>query len=105
MIKLIALYKKPDDVEAFEDHYNNIHMPLIAKVPHMRTATVSKSVSAPRGEPAYYKVAEMVFDTREDFDRAMASDENRAAGKDLMSFARDYVTMIVVETDDAPGEA
>ena len=27
------------------------------------------------------------------FDEAMASEENRAAGKDLMSFARDVVSM------------
>jgi hypothetical protein len=29
----------------------------------------------------------------------MQSDENRAAGKDLMSFARDYVTMFYGEVD------
>ena len=111
MIKLIALYKKPDDVEAFEQHYTQVHMPLIAKVPHMLSASSSKAFGAPRGEAAYYRIAEMVFADRASFDKAMASDENRAAGKDLMSFARDLVTMMFVESPDtepvgaAQGEA
>jgi uncharacterized protein (TIGR02118 family) len=46
-------------------------------------------------------VAEMWFDDRAGFDKAMASDENRAAGKDLMSFARDVVTMIFVESQES----
>jgi len=98
MIKLIALYKKPDDVEAFEQHYTQVHLPLIAQVPYMLSASSSKAFGAPRGEAAYYRIAEMVFADRASFDKAMASDENRAAGKDLMSFARDLVTMVFVES-------
>lgn len=100
MIKLIALYKKPDDIEAFEQHYTQVHLPLIAKVPYMLSASSSKAFGAPRGEAAYYRIAEMVFADRASFDKAMASDENRAAGKDLMSFARDLVTMMFVESPD-----
>lgn len=101
MYKLIALYKRPEDVDAFEQHYNETHMPLIALVPGISKTVVNTAFGAPRGEPAYYKIAELWFNTREDFDRAMASDENRAAGKDLMSFARDLVTIVFVEDDTA----
>ena len=31
MVKLIALYKKPDDVSAFDKHYNEVHIPLVEK--------------------------------------------------------------------------
>ncbi len=101
MIKLIALYKQPEDVDAFEAHYTQIHLPLIRKVPYLRNAVAAKAWGAPRGEPAYYRIAEMWFDDRASFDKAMASDENRAAGKDLMSFARDLVTMFFVETEES----
>ena len=33
MVKFVALYKKPADVEAFEKHYNEIHAPLAKKMP------------------------------------------------------------------------
>jgi uncharacterized protein (TIGR02118 family) len=101
MIKLIALFKKPEDVDAFEQHYNDVHVPLIKQVPYMRNFVSSKAFGAPRGAPAYYRVAEMWFDDRASFDKAMASDENRAAGKDLMGFARDVVTMIFVESQES----
>ena len=70
-------------------------------MPGLRKLVVNTVWGAPRGEPAYYKISEMWFDDRAAFDAAMASPENRAAGKDLMSFARDYVTMVFVESDEA----
>src|SRR5262245_53218641 len=74
MIKLIALFKKPDDVDAFEQHYTAVHVPLIKQVPYMRNFVAEKVWGAPRGEPAYYRIAEMWFDDRASFDKAMASD-------------------------------
>lgn len=49
------------------------------------------------GEPPYFLIAEMIFPDRARFDEAMASPENRAAGKDLMTFARELVTLLVTE--------
>ena len=49
------------------------------------------------GEPAYFLIAELHFPDRETFDAAMASPENAAAGKDLMSFAKGLVTLLVAE--------
>ncbi len=42
----------------------------------------------------------MYFRDQESFDAAMASEENRAAGKDLMSFAREVVTMVYGEVEE-----
>jgi uncharacterized protein (DUF2345 family) len=42
-------------------------------------------------------IAEMHFANRDRFDEAMASSENLAAGKDLMSFAKELVTLLVAE--------
>src|SRR3954451_21901355 len=94
MIKLVALFKRPEDVEEFDRHYDETHAPLMRKVPGLERMEVTRNLKAFRGEPEYYLIAEMYFHNQAAFDAAMASDENRAAGKDLMSFARDYVTMV-----------
>ncbi len=99
MIKLVALFKRPEDAEEFNRHYTETHAPLMRKVPGMERMEVTRSLGAFRGEPDYYMVAEMYFRDKEAFDAAMASDENRSAGKDLMSFARDVVTMFYGEVD------
>src|SRR5688500_10177317 len=99
VIKLVALFKRPQDVEEFDRHYTETHAPLMARVPVLERMEVTRNLQAFRGEPEYYLIAEMYFRDRESFDAAMASEENRAAGKDLMSFAREYVTMFYGEVD------
>ena len=100
MIKLVALFKRPADLEAFDQHYDQTHAPLMAAVPGIERMEVTRNLKAFRGEPEYYLIAEMYFRDQASFDAAMASEENRAAGKDLMSFAREYVTMFYGEVDD-----
>ncbi len=94
MVKLIALYKKPSDVAAFEEHYTQVHMPLMDKVPGVVKTEVTHFFTGPMGEPPYYMMYEAYFEDRAAFDAAMKSPENRAAGKDLMSFAKDIATVM-----------
>ncbi len=93
MVKLVALYKKPADVAAFEEHYTNVHVPLMEKVPGILKTRVTRFFAGPTGEPPYYLMFEATWPDRASFDTAMKSPENRAAGKDLMSFAKDIVTL------------
>ena len=96
-IKLMALYRKPEDTGAFMQHYRDVHLPLVAKTPHLVKTVISEVTGSPMGNPPYFLIAEMLFPDRQRFDEAMQSPENRAAGKDLMSFARELVTLLVVE--------
>ena len=97
MIKLVALFKRPEDVAEFDAHYNEVHAPLMRQVPGLERMEVTRNLKAFRGEPEYYQITEMYWRDQADFDTAMASDENRTAGKDLMSFAREVVTMVYGE--------
>lgn len=96
-VKLVVLYRKPADVDAFMEHYEQVHLPLVAKTPHLIKTIVGKVTGSPMGEPAYFLTAEMLFADAARFKEAMRSEENRAAGKDLMNFAGDLVTLLVVE--------
>lgn len=101
MIKLIALYKKPADVEAFEQHYKDVHVPLVKKVPGLVRVEVTRIQSdAMGGEAPYYLMAEMYFENEESFRQAMKSPENKAAAKDVMSFAGDIVQMVIGRVDE-----
>ena len=100
MIKLIALYKKPEDEAAFQEHYQRVHTPLVERIPGLLSIRVSRITGAPGDrETPYYQFAEMIFPDRATFDAAMASAENQAAGKDLISFAKGIVTLMVAEGD------
>lgn len=100
MHKLIAIYQRPDDVDAFMDHYLTVHMPLVMKLPGLLKAEADRVQAALFGNGGdTFLIAEMTFSDKESFDAAMASPENRAAGKDLMTFAKGKV--VLVETASA----
>ena len=94
MVKLVVLYKKPADVEAFEKHYREIHAPLAKKMPGLRRLEVSHFTGSPGGEPRFYMMAELFFDNKEALKAGLGSDEGKAAAKDVMSFAGDLVHMM-----------
>ena len=97
MVKLIALYKSPSEIEAFEKHYFEIHIPLVKKMPGLLKAEVSKLAPMPGADNKYHLMAEMYFEDMDKLNESMASPEGRAAGKDIMSFAKDYVIMMFGE--------
>lgn len=93
MVKLIAVYKKPEDVEAFNRHYFEVHAPLAEKMPGLIKMEVSKIYGSPAGESNLHLIAEMYFESKEALVAALSSPEGRAAGKDLMGFAGKVVSM------------
>ena len=100
MVKLVAIYSKPDDVAAFENHYREVHTPLVRKMPGLRKLQVSRFFGAPQGEPRYHLMAEMFFDNKEAMFAALKSAEGKAAGKDLMGFASQCVHMMFAEVTE-----
>lgn len=98
--KLIALYKQPADPQAFDDKYFNEHIPLARQIPGLDLIEISKIDGAPAGEPSYYMMAELYFDDMEAVKAGMRSPEGKAAGKNIMSFAGDLVTMMFAEVAD-----
>jgi len=99
MYQLIALYDQPDDPTAFLKHYDEVHLPLVHQTPGLQSAVVKRVLANPMGgDLPYFLIAEMSFADKASFDAAMASPENRAAGKDLMTFARGKVTLLVAES-------
>ncbi|MFC3039508.1 EthD family reductase [Virgibacillus xinjiangensis] len=97
MVKLIALYKKPENEQAFDEHYQNVHTPITKKIPGLRKMEVTRIVGAPTGESDYYLLCEMYYDDHSSLKQAMKTEESKESAKDLMSFAGDIVTMMIGE--------
>jgi uncharacterized protein (TIGR02118 family) len=101
---LIALYKKADDIQAFDDHYFNVHAPLAEKMPGLVKVEYKRITGSPMGESGYYLLAELTFNSKEDLQAAMTSEEGRAAAKDLMGFAGNLVQLMFAEPVERPVE-
>ncbi|MEJ7833993.1 MAG: EthD family reductase [Nocardioides sp.] len=78
--RITIQYAVPDDPEAFDAHYRDVHVPLVAPIPGLRRFTTSR----PRGlgGAAPYFVAELWFDDGDALKAALRSPEMAAAGAD-----------------------
>jgi uncharacterized protein (TIGR02118 family) len=68
--KLVALWTTPMVTDEFEKHYEETHMPLVAKLPGLTGAVASKALDGP-----YYRMAELIFESGDDLQNALSSEE------------------------------
>jgi uncharacterized protein (TIGR02118 family) len=108
MYKLYAFWSapKPEDVDAFEDHYLNVHVPLASKAPSLERITLVKTGDPfEGGEPPHYRVAEMVFPSAEALHEAEQSEEWAATRADAgVMIERFGVTLEVGMGDEVIGQ-
>jgi len=101
MVKLVALYKQPEDKEKFDEHYFNVHVPITEKIPGLKKMKVTKFSTTPMGDVSeYYLMCEMYYEDYEAMKNGMKSEEGKASAKDLMSFAKGLVTLMIGEEEE-----
>jgi uncharacterized protein (TIGR02118 family) len=102
MIRFLAAYDKPDDPEAFDRHYREVHIPLAKKLPGLRRYTISHNPAPTRDREAYYLIAELDWDDVTDLRHAFQTPEGRATADDVAKLApKDKVRTMVYELEDA----
>ena len=90
MAGLVAIYKKPADVEAFEKHYFGTHIPLAKTMPGFRKYEVSSGpISVLAGAADVYLIGTVYFDDLRAMEKAFASPEGRATAADRRVYAPD----------------
>jgi uncharacterized protein (TIGR02118 family) len=102
MSTLLALYRRPEGGDeayrSFEQAYASSHLPLIARLPGLRTVRVARVRRVLSGDSDVALVARMAFDDWDAAKAALNSDEMRAAGDNLASIGgADLLTLLAVE--------
>jgi uncharacterized protein (TIGR02118 family) len=100
MAGLVAIYRKPADVEAFEKHYFGTHIPLAKTMPGLRKYEVSSGpVSVLAGPTDIFLIGTVYFDDVEAMKQAFASPEGRATAADRQLFAPDVTGVQIFAFD------
>jgi uncharacterized protein (TIGR02118 family) len=100
VIKSTVLYGRPQDPEAFERHYAEDHLPMVAKLPRVRRGETALVMGTRDGiDPRYYRIAELWFDTAEDLEISLSSAEGKAVVADMQAFATGGATVLIAQVD------
>ena len=100
MVKLIALYKRPANPLEFEKRYFDGHLPIAGKMPGLKRVEVARIVGTPMGQSEFYLMAELYFDDLDAMKAALSSPEGKESAKDVMSFAKDIISMHFAEVEE-----
>ena len=74
-VKLVVLYPRPKDVEAFERVYNRDHVPMAGERLAGKTKIVAtKLLGSPQGAPAFHRIAEIHFPSMDALQACAASE-------------------------------
>jgi uncharacterized protein (TIGR02118 family) len=101
MVRFLVLYDEPNDREAFDRHYQEVHIPLAKKLRGLRRYTISRNARPIRGGDAYYLIAELDWDDMDALRRAFRSPEGQATADDVAKLAPEgRVRSMIYELED-----
>jgi uncharacterized protein (TIGR02118 family) len=78
--KLVVIYPRPKNIEAFEKIYQNEHVPLaVAKLGGKTKMVATRILGSPQGTAPFYRVAEVHFPSMQALEACAASDGGKEA--------------------------
>jgi len=92
-IKIVTLWGTPNDADAFEKEYAEIHLPLVASLPGLKGAVASKALNGP-----YYRMAELLFEDADSLGGAFGSEQAQKLLADSARLQEAYATTCDVLT-------
>jgi uncharacterized protein (TIGR02118 family) len=101
MYKSLALYRLPPDPQAFREHHENIHLPLVAKLPGPRVLRYSFDLTTARGESPYFAVFEVEWDDAEAMAASLSSPEGQAVAADMAPYVKEGAVIMSYPVQDA----
>lgn len=76
--KIVVLYPRPKDIDAFEKLYTEEHVPMaVEKLVGKTKIVASKVLASPQGTPQFYRIAEVHFPSRAALEASAASPGGR----------------------------
>ncbi len=83
-VKVVVIYPRPADENAFEREYRDVHMPMLeSKLKGMTRFVATKVLHSPQGKVSAYRLAEVHFSSMDDLTKVLESE----GGKQVVEHA------------------
>jgi uncharacterized protein (TIGR02118 family) len=83
MAKMTVIYKTPKNIESFERHYFDVHVPLAKQLPGLIKYEINDgSIASPTGHSETYRIANLYFNSLEAIKKAFSSEVGQQCAAD-----------------------
>ena len=99
--KLIVMYPRPTDIQAFETAYSRDHVPLAVERLLGKTKIVARRViGSPQGKPAFHRIAEIHFPSMEALEICAASEGGKQTIASAVSISSGGAPVFLVAEEE-----
>jgi uncharacterized protein (TIGR02118 family) len=100
-VKLVVIYPRPKDVEAFEAVYKREHAPMaVAKLAGKTKIVATRVLGSPGGEPPFHRIAEVYFPSMEALEQCAASDGGKQTIGNAVSISSGGAPVFLVAEEE-----
>jgi len=100
-VKLVVIYPRPKDVEAFETVYNRDHVPMaVAKLAGKSKIVATRVLGSPAGESPFHRVAEVYFPSMEALEQCAASEGGKRTIAHAVSISSGGAPLFLVAEEE-----
>jgi len=100
-VKLVVIYPRPKDVEAFEAAYNREHVPMaVAKLAGKTKIVATRVLGSPSGEPPFHRIAEVYFPSMEALEQCAASEGGKQTIGNAVSISSGGAPVFLVAEEE-----
>jgi uncharacterized protein (TIGR02118 family) len=90
MVQMTVIYKIPEDVDFFEKHYFEIHIPLAKKLPGLLKYEINDGqIMSTTGHTETHRIANLYFNSMEEMKKAFQSEIGQQCAADRKILASD----------------
>ena len=99
--RFVVMYDTPSDIDAFERHYRDVHIPLAKRYPGLRRFTRSHDPAAVIGDPCYMVVM-LDWDDMAALEAALGSEIGRRTAEDAATNLAPYAAFrgMILQLDE-----
>ncbi len=101
MSKLVVLYKKPSDPTKFAKYFRETHIPLVEKMPGLRSFSFGPTTDLEGQDGAFFWMFVGTFDSLQAIKDAFGSPEGQKVGADIPNYASEPPVVLHLESTES----
>jgi len=102
MFKFMLIFRRPQNLRAFENSYNDL-LALVERMPDIQRRQVISVVGSPLGQSPYYRILEVYFADKPTMEAALMTPIGQEAGAQISTFAPGSFEMVFAEVYEEDG--